>query len=82
MEILGYIKGVGVFIVNSLIFWSKSPRQSSVFLSFISIITHPPICNLKFQQLLENQRHKARKKTHVNKYGTTLHEEYSTFTTI
>ena len=62
MKILGHIKGVDVFSLKSLIFWSKSARQFRYFLLFISIKPPSPICDLNFQQIIENQENNTHKK--------------------
>lgn len=62
MKILGHIKGVDVFSLKSLIFWSKSARPFRYFLLFISINQPSPICDLNFQQIIENQENNTHKK--------------------
>ncbi len=62
MKILGHIKGVVCFILKSLIFWSKSARLFRYFLLFISIKLPSPICDLNFQQIIENQEHNTHTK--------------------
>ena len=62
MKILGHIKGVDVFSLKSLIFWSKSARPFRYFLLFISIKQSSPICDLNFQQIIENQENNTHKK--------------------
>lgn len=62
MKILGHIKGVDVFSLKSLIFWLKSARPFRYFLLFISINHPSPICDLNFQQIIENQENNTHKK--------------------
>lgn len=62
MKILGHIKGVVFFSLKSLIFWSKSARPFRYSLLFISIKHPSPICDLNFQQIIENQENNTHKK--------------------